>query len=124
MDTFNPTARSALMRRVRGKDTQPEMIVRRLAHRLGYHFRLHRRDLPGRPDLVFPARRAVIFVHGCFWHQHDCSRGARRPISNTAYWHPNPKLDRNIERDIEAREQIESQGRARIGAVGMRDARC
>lgn len=108
MDTFNPTARSALMCRVRGKDTQPEMIVRRLAHRLGYRFRLHRRDLPGRPDLVFPARRAVIFVHGCFWHQHDCSRGARRPMSNTAYWHP--KLDRNIERDREAREQLEIQG--------------
>ncbi|WP_215767519.1 very short patch repair endonuclease [Gluconobacter cerinus] len=108
MDTLNPTARSELMRRVRGKDTQPEMIVRRLAHRLGYRFRLHRRNLPGHPDLVFPARRAVIFVHGCFWHQHDCSRGARRPISNKAYWHS--KLDRNIERDREAREQLESQG--------------
>lgn len=93
---------------MRSKDTRPEMLVRRLAHRLGYRFRLHRRDLPGSPDLVFPARRAVIFVHGCFWHQHDCLRGARRPSSNAAYWHP--KLARNVERDRDARQQLENKG--------------
>lgn len=93
---------------VRGKDTRPEMVVRRMAHRLGYRFRLHRRDLPGSPDLTFPARRAVIFVHGCFWHQHDCARGARQPSSNAGYWHP--KLARNVERDREARLDLERQG--------------
>ncbi|WCT75866.1 DNA mismatch endonuclease Vsr (plasmid) [Sphingomonas naphthae] len=108
MDTLDPAARSERMRRVRGKNTRPEMVVRRLAHRLGYRFRLHRRDLPGSPDLVFPGRRAVIFVHGCFWHQHDCSRGARRPSNNAAYWHP--KLARNVERDREARQRLESEG--------------
>ena len=96
------------MRRVRAKDTQPEITVRRLAHRLGYRFRLHRRDLPGSPDLVFPGRRAVIFVHGCFWHQHDCRRGARRPSSNASYWHP--KLERNVERDAVAQERLNGMG--------------
>lgn len=96
------------MRSVRGKNTRPEMVVRRLAHRLGYRFRLHRRDLPGSPDLVFPARRAVIFVHGCFWHQHDCPRGARRPSSNASYWHP--KLARNVERDGEVRQRLGDEG--------------
>lgn len=107
-DTLAPAARSERMRRVRGKDTQPEMMVRRLAHSLGYRFRLHRRDLPGSPDLVFPGHRAVVFVHGCFWHQHDCRRGARRPRSNADYWHP--KLARNVERDTEARQRLEGLG--------------
>ncbi len=107
MDTLEPAARSEHMRRVRNRDTRPEMVVRRLAHRLGYRFRLHRRDLPGSPDLVFPARRAAIFVHGCFWHQHDCARGSRRPSSNAAYWHP--KLARNVERDEKVRRQLESE---------------
>ena len=84
------------MARIRGKDSQPEMRVRRLVFSLGYRFRLHQRDLPGAPDLVFRGRRKAIFVHGCFWHQHDCPRGSR-PTSNTEFW--NNKLDRNIERD-------------------------
>ena len=84
------------MRRVRGKDTAPEMLVRRLVHRMGFRYRLHRRDLPGSPDLVFPGRRKVVFVHGCFWHQHDCSRG-KRPSTNETFW--NSKLDGNIRRD-------------------------
>lgn len=88
---------SARMRAVRSKDTLPEMIVRRLAHGLGYRFRLHRKDLPGSPDLVFPGRRKVIFVHGCFWHHHTgCKRGtipSRRPD----YWRA--KLERNVDRD-------------------------
>lgn len=108
MDTLTPTQRSALMTLVRSKDTRPELIVRRLAHQLGYRFRLHRRDLPGSPDLTFPARRAVVFVHGCFWHQHDCPRGARRPRTNAEYW--SAKLDRNVARDATARGQLEDLG--------------
>lgn len=84
------------MGRVRSKDTKPEMLVRRLVHGLGYRYRLHRRDLPGTPDLVFPSRRKAVFVHGCFWHQHDCPRGSR-PSSNKAFW--NAKLRRNVEND-------------------------
>jgi DNA mismatch endonuclease (patch repair protein) len=88
--------RSANMRAIRSKDMLPEMKVRRLAHRLGYRFRLHRKDLPGTPDLVFSSRRKVIFVHGCFWHSHDC-KAAHIPKSNQAYWLP--KLERNKVRD-------------------------
>ncbi|MBD9567294.1 DNA mismatch endonuclease Vsr [Ensifer sp. ENS08] len=89
--------RSAVMRAVKSKDTTTEMIVRRLIHSLGFRYRLHRKELPGTPDLVFPGRRKVVFVHGCFWHGHDCSRGARKPKSNADYWHA--KIARNIERD-------------------------
>jgi DNA mismatch endonuclease, patch repair protein len=85
------------MSRVTKKDTRPEMAVWRLAHRLGYRFRLHRRDLPGTPDLVFTSRRKVIFVHGCFWHRHACQLAGRVPSVRADYW--GPKLDRNVERD-------------------------
>ena len=95
---------SARMRRIRKTDTKPEMVVRRLVHGLGYRYRLHRRDLPGTPDLVFPARRKVIFVHGCFWHQHDCKLGSKKPAANPDYWHP--KLARNVERDAENRRRL------------------
>ncbi|HEY0028773.1 MAG TPA: DNA mismatch endonuclease Vsr [Allosphingosinicella sp.] len=95
------------MARVRSKDTSPELVVRRIAHRLGYRFRLHRRDLPGTPDLVFPMYRAVIFVHGCFWHQHACSRGSRIPKTNQDYW--KPKLERNVLRDSTARSRLTEQ---------------
>lgn len=84
------------MARVKNKNTAPEIIVRRMLHRLGYRFRLHRRNLPGNPDIVLPRYQAVVFVHGCFWHGHDCRRG-KRPASHTDFW--NTKLDRNIERD-------------------------
>lgn len=89
--------RSRIMRAVKGRNTAPEMLVRRLAHGLGYRYRLHRADLPGKPDLVFPARRKIIFVHGCFWHGHDCQRGSRAPKENAAYW--GKKISRNKERD-------------------------
>ena len=90
-------ARSALMRRVRGKDTSPERAVRSAAHSLGYRFRLHRRDLPGTPDLTFPRLRKVIFVHGCFWHRHvGCSR-TTTPKTRAAYWRE--KFEQNVERD-------------------------
>jgi DNA mismatch endonuclease (patch repair protein) len=81
-----PEARSRIMRAVKGRDTAPEMVVRRLAQRMGYRFRVCRKDLPGCPDVVFPGLRKVIFVHGCFWHGHDCARGARVPKGNRAYW--------------------------------------
>ena len=96
-------SRSALMARVRGKDTKPEMVVRRVAHALGYRFRLHRRDLPGSPDLVFPNRRKVIFVHGCFWHRHPGCRRATTPKTRAEFWLA--KFERNVERDV--RKEIE-----------------
>jgi len=90
--------RSEMMAAVHSKDTQPEMIIRRYVHSLGYRYRLHRADLPGKPDLVFGPKKKVIFVHGCFWHQHGC-KGSHLPKSNTDYWEP--KLSRNIKRDAE-----------------------
>ena len=96
------------MRAVKSKDTGAEMIVRRLVHSLGYRYRLHRKDLPGVPDLVFPSRRAVIFVHGCFWHQHDCSRGARIPKTRRGYWVP--KLRKNQERDRCHQDRLRTTG--------------
>jgi DNA mismatch endonuclease (patch repair protein) len=98
------------MAKIRSGDTKPEMIVRRLLHRAGYRYRLHRKDLPGKPDLAFGTRRKVIFVHGCFWHQHDapeCLDG-RKPKSNTGYWHA--KLDRNVERDRQHLDQLARDG--------------
>lgn len=96
-DKLTPQRRSANMAAIRSKNTKPEIIVRSLAHRLGHRFRLHRRDLPGAPDLVFPRLRKVIFVHGCFWHQHSECREGRPPKSRPEYW--GPKLSRNVARD-------------------------
>ncbi|MFP4519095.1 MAG: very short patch repair endonuclease [Oceanicaulis sp.] len=96
-DVFTPEERSRVMARVKARDTRPELKVRKLAHALGYRFRLHRKDLPGTPDLAFPGRRKVIFVHGCFWHGHDCARGSRKPKTRAAYWAA--KIARNRERD-------------------------
>lgn len=101
-------ARSRNMRAVRGKDTKPELAVRRAAHGLGLRFRLFRRDLPGRPDLTFPKWRAVIFVNGCFWHQHaGCSKGVL-PKSNVTFW--KTKLSDNILRDRRNRLKLQKQG--------------
>ena len=91
------------MSRIRGKDTKPELAVRRLAHVMGYRFRLHRRTLPGSPDLVFPGRRKVIFVHGCFWHGHDC-KGAHVPQTRAVYWAA--KIERNRARDESTLEAL------------------
>ncbi|MDP6443228.1 MAG: DNA mismatch endonuclease Vsr, partial [Pirellulaceae bacterium] len=96
-DVFSTEKRSQVMRAVSSKDTGPEWAVRRLAHSLGYRYRLHVEDLPGKPDLVFPSRDKVIFVHGCFWHQHRCKRGNRIPKTRTDYWVA--KLQRNKQRD-------------------------
>ena len=101
-------ARSAVMRAVKSRDTKPEMQVRRAAHALGYRFRLHRKDLPGSPDLVFPSRNKVIFVHGCFWHGHDCSRGSRMPKTNAEYWLA--KIARNVARDERVRGELAVRG--------------
>ncbi len=103
-------ARSAVMRAVKGRDTGPELLVRRTAHALGYRFRLHRKDLPGSPDLVFPRARLAVFVHGCFWHGHDCARGARAPKTNADYW--KAKIARNVARDARVSGEL--------GALGWR----
>jgi DNA mismatch endonuclease (patch repair protein) len=107
-DVFTAEKRSAVMRRVKGRDTAPELRVRRLVWRLGARYRLHRPDLPGRPDLVLAGRKLVIFVHGCFWHGHDCARGARTPKANRDYWLG--KIARNRARDIEVRARLEAMG--------------
>ncbi len=107
-DVFDPAQRSAVMRAVKSRDTAPELAVRRAAHALGLRFRLHRADLPGKPDLVFPARRIALFVHGCFWHGHDCPRGARMPQTNCAYWES--KISRNVARDATASAALKKLG--------------
>lgn len=85
-DVHSPQQRSFNMSRIRGRDTKPEMIVRSLVHQMGFRFRLHRRDLPGCPDLVLPRHRKVIFVHGCFWHLHRCRYGRVTPRTNAEFW--------------------------------------
>lgn len=95
------------MRAVKGKNTGPELVVRRALHAMGYRFRLHRRDLPGTPDIVLPSRRVAIFVHGCFWHGHRCRKG-RLPKSNVAFWAE--KIDRNKARDRAVRAKLRRQG--------------
>jgi DNA mismatch endonuclease (patch repair protein) len=100
--------RARTMRAIKSKDTQPEMIVRKLVHSLGYRYRLHRRDLPGVPDLVLPRFRKVIFVHGCFWHGHDCKRGARAPKDNADYWQQKRRNTR--ERDVSQLASLENAG--------------
>jgi len=108
MERLTPKQRSANMARIGAKHTKPELRVRRIAHALGYRFRLHRRDLPGCPDLVFPRLRLAIFVHGCFWHQHSGCRRAVLPVSRPEYWLP--KLARNQTRDATARAALEAAG--------------
>jgi DNA mismatch endonuclease, patch repair protein len=108
MDKLTAEQRSALMRQVRARDTRAELAVRSLVHRLGYRFRLHRNDLPGKPDLAFPSRRKAIFVHGCFWHGHDCRAGRNRPATNTSYW--DGKLQKNMQRDRASLAALSAQG--------------
>jgi DNA mismatch endonuclease (patch repair protein) len=107
-DVHTPEQRRHNMASIRGKNTKPEKIVRSLLHNLGYRFRLHRRDLPGRPDLVFPSRRKVIFVHGCFWHMHDCRWGKIIPATNTDFWQR--KRQGNCDRDIRALDGLAAEG--------------
>jgi len=106
-DTMTPECRSALMKRVGRRDTKPELVVRRMLHARGWRYRLHRKGLPGTPDLVFATRRAAIFVNGCFWHGHSCRLG-RAPKSRAEFW--GPKLDGNRERDARKISQLVDTG--------------
>lgn len=110
MDKIDRSRRSANMAKIRSTDTTPEMVVRRMVHGMGFRYRLHGKRLPGKPDLVFSARRKAIFVHGCFWHQHsraECIDG-RKPKSNSNYW--NPKLEGNVARDKRNRAALKKAG--------------
>ena len=110
MDTLSVQDRSVRMGRVKAKNTKPEMIVRQLLHGMGYRYRLHRRDLPGRPDVCFPSRRLVIFVHGCFWHRHDevhCPL-TRLPKTRVDFW--KPKLEANRLRDMQQQAALAALG--------------
>ncbi|MBK3735767.1 DNA mismatch endonuclease Vsr [Azospirillum brasilense] len=100
--------RSSLMARIGPRDSKPEMIVRRMVHALGYRFRLHRRDLPGTPDLIFPRLRKVIFVHGCFWHRHEGCRLTTTPKTRAEFWQE--KFSRNVERDARKEDELRSLG--------------
>jgi DNA mismatch endonuclease (patch repair protein) len=113
-DNLTQKQRSHCMSKIRSKGTRPELIVRSIVHKLGFRFRLHRRDLPGIPDLVLPRHRVAIFVHGCFWHQHPGCIRSKRPKSNTAYWEK--KLDGNIERDLAHLVRLQRLG-WRVGIV-------
>jgi DNA mismatch endonuclease (patch repair protein) len=104
---MTPQERSALMSRIRSKDTKPEIIVRKLIFSMGYRFRLHRRDLPGKPDIVFSGRKKVIFVHGCFWHAHTCKRGFK-PKMNVDFWQK--KLEANKRRDEHTISTLSAMG--------------
>lgn len=97
MDTLTPSERSTRMSLVRSKDTKPELIVRSLVHGMGFRYRLHDPSLPGKPDLVFPKSRKIIFVHGCFWHRHGTCKNTRWPKSRLDFW--KPKLEQNHDRD-------------------------
>src|SRR3712207_6286763 len=107
-DKLDPISRSELMGRVRARDTKPELIVRTLAHRLGYRFRIHLNKLPGRPDLAFTKRRKVIFVHGCFWHRHPDCRRTTKPLTRPAFWEA--KFARNVKRDSRNERALREQG--------------
>lgn len=107
-DIVDSKRRSELMANIRGRDTAPELAVRRIAHRMGLRFRLHRNDLPGRPDLVFPKHRLAVFVHGCFWHRHEGCRHASTPKSRIAFW--TEKFAANIVRDARQEAALKALG--------------
>jgi DNA mismatch endonuclease (patch repair protein) len=107
-DKLTPPQRSANMGRVRNKNTKPELLVRSVLHRAGYRFRLHRRDLPGSPDIVLPKWKTAVFVHGCFWHGHEGCRRSKLPATRTDFWQA--KVERNQERDRAAHEELAALG--------------
>lgn len=108
VDVLTPAQRSERMSRIRGKDSQPELALRRVLHRLGLRYRLHAKDLPGKPDLVFPRYKAVVFVHGCFWHRHEGCKIATTPKSNTPFWVE--KFNKNKVRDARAADSLNNLG--------------
>lgn len=108
MDFVSKEKRSNIMRGVKAKNTKPEKLVRSSLHKLGYRFRIHRKDLPGKPDICLPKYRAIILVHGCFWHHHTGCKEGRLPTSNVSFWHK--KIQRNIERDKENQFSLEQAG--------------
>lgn len=108
VDVLTPEQRRLNMSRIRGKDTKPELAVRRLVHSMGFRYRLHRKDLPGRPDLVFPILRKVINVHGCYWHVHACRFGSVRPATNAGFWETKRKS--NVVRDQRNEQLLREQG--------------
>lgn len=108
MDNLSIKQRSANMRAVKSCNTEPEKIVRRLSHKLGYRFRLQASNLPCKPDIVFPGRRKVIFVHGCFWHHHSCKHGSQTPKTNTSFWRE--KITKNVERDTKDLTRLRKAG--------------
>lgn len=108
MDNLTASQRRRTMASVRARDTSPELIVRGIVHRLGYRYRLHCDRHPGKPDLVFPVRKKVIFVHGCFWHRHSCAAGQSMPTTNQAYWQV--KFERNRHRDAKVRSALRRAG--------------
>lgn len=107
-DVHAPAQRSYNMSRIRGRDTKPELIVRSLVHQMGFRFRLHRKDLPGKPDLVLPRHDKVIFVHGCFWHMHQCRYGRVVPATNTEFWQS--KRQSTVDRDRRQQKKLKSDG--------------
>lgn len=108
MDKIDKATRSRVMSKVKSKNTKPEMKVRSLAHKAGYRYRLHSSSLPGKPDMVFPSRKLAIFIHGCFWHGHNCKHGKRQPSSNTEYW--SNKIRGNVERDKRVQNELVELG--------------
>lgn len=107
-DILTPEERSRMMGRIKGRNTKPEMVVRSLCHAMGLRFRLHRKNLPGSPDLVFPKYKLCLFVHGCFWHHHPGCKYAYTPKTRLDFWLP--KLQRNVERDREKEEALRALG--------------
>lgn len=107
-ETLTRAQRSRVMAAVKARDTNPEKLVRSIVHRLGFRFRLHAADLPGKPDIVLPRHKKVINVHGCFWHLHSCPHGRRAPVANADYWQA--KRDRNAERDRRVIRQLRKEG--------------
>jgi DNA mismatch endonuclease (patch repair protein) len=108
MDVVDKTTRSRMMSKIKGKNTRPEMIVRKFLHANGFRFRLHRKDLPGNPDIVLPKLKTCIFVHGCFWHRHSMCKFATTPKTRTEFW--TNKLEKNVDRDSKNKLALEKEG--------------
>ena len=107
-DPLSPEQRERTMRAVKSEDTGPELRVRKLIHSMGYRYSLHRKDLPGKPDIVLPSRKKIVFIHGCFWHGHHCPAGSKKPKTNADYWER--KIERNVQRDRRSQSALRRGG--------------